>query len=142
MKHNKLEGAILEALKAIREDKMARAIVKDMGYFVQVAGWLDPTMSDYVLTITADQALDTELDLSELANHISRNREDYQAENPINTIVTNEHGLQFQFGTAYNLMDWELLEQIESDTPQEVFDAYCILHEEKFGEEFVTGRKG
>ena len=52
------------------------------------------------------------------------------------THITNSHDVRIEWKAALNLMDWELLEQVESDTPQEVFDEYCKLHEEKFGEEF------
>lgn len=58
-------------------------------------------------------------------------------------MVRNEHGLLFLMDAARNLMDDDLCEQIHGtvDTDQEFFDAYCKLHEQKYGEPFELAKE-
>jgi hypothetical protein len=59
------------------------------------------------------------------------------------TTITNAHGRQFDFDSAMALMDDEIVKAIEGTLPteQDFFEAYCVRHEEKYGEEFEFNKK-
>lgn len=55
--------------------------------------------------------------------------------------VMNEYGVEFDSSVALSLMDddirEELLYKLAPCNMQDLFDAYCKAHEEKYGEEWV-----
>lgn len=55
--------------------------------------------------------------------------------------VKNAYGKEINFDAAVNLMDDDLREQLHDDiapcSNQYFFNAYCIAHAEKFGEDWV-----
>lgn len=55
-------------------------------------------------------------------------------------IVKNSFGVKIWFDSAVALMDDDLRERLHYEmapcTEQEFFDAYAILHEQEFGEEW------
>lgn len=59
-------------------------------------------------------------------------------------VVTNKWGKEIYYNAAVELMDDELREKLHLEmapcTDQEFFDAYCKLHEEKFGEEWELAK--
>jgi hypothetical protein len=61
------------------------------------------------------------------------------------TTVTNAHGLTIDFDAAANLMDDDIVSDLGDGhmagmTEQEAFNAYCVAHLEKFGEEFEPNK--
>lgn len=59
------------------------------------------------------------------------------------TKVTNQYGVEIYFEAAAQIMDDEIREEltVACETEQEFFDAYCKLHEERFGEEFECAKQ-
>lgn len=59
--------------------------------------------------------------------------------------VTNTYGEEIYFDGAVQHMDDELREELCSQlapcTEQELFDAYCAAHKERFGEEFALNEQ-
>lgn len=55
--------------------------------------------------------------------------------------VVNQYGKSLNFDAAVNLMDDDIREQLHDElapcTDQAFFDAYCVAHAEKFGENWV-----
>lgn len=52
--------------------------------------------------------------------------------------VVNEYGVKVNYAEAVNLMDDDIRESLcgDYDKEQEFFDAYCKVHEQKYGEPF------
>jgi hypothetical protein len=62
---------------------------------------------------------------------------------PLTKVIVNEQ--EFDLYAVVNLMDNDLRNQLhdkfESDrstTPQQFVDDYCVMHAEKFGDQFVV----
>lgn len=60
------------------------------------------------------------------------------------TTITNGYGKELNWEPAFSLMDDdicnELSETLAPCSEQQFFDAYCVAHEKKFGEEFELAK--